>query len=392
MESYDEDDDFAPEQGLMQSFPVVVPLSNKRLGPQDVMNPSDVWSQIRDKELIDDEWKFKRERAQAALTREQGLSLKLKHRAELAERDAVSAVAGARAQLGHVEAAVDERRRKAAETVRHMRMRLQEARKLRDEAAHACSERVHEAKALLANERQHTAEVEELHQRRRESTATAWGQNEDLQVQSEARVASCEKQVEVTGVEAKQRVEEAREKVKEQVAQAEARSQEDLRAARERLVACEASCRNRVEAEAQRKEQRDDALQQRKTEAVSRLEIDQFIMQRHLVNLKQDCAVHMQQVVQRELSTELDVGKKVGVLADVFASAAKRSLQTHERERESINSIAQGVYTLGDHISSRQQYNTRIDDQLSACLQGNLHGMPGIASPSPRALPPPGAW
>ena len=48
-------------------------------GPQDVMNPSDVWSQIREKELIDDEWKFKRERAQAALTREQGLSLKLKH-------------------------------------------------------------------------------------------------------------------------------------------------------------------------------------------------------------------------------------------------------------------------------------------------------------------------
>jgi len=383
------DDDYAPEQGLLQCFPVVAPLSDKKLGPQDIMEVSDVWSQIRGKELIDDNWMFKRERAQASIEREQGLVTKLRHRAERAERDTYAAAADARAQLVDVERAVDERRRKAQDSVRQMRMRLQEAQKLRDEAARACLERVGEAKALLENERRHTLEVEELLQRRRESAAAAWRQNEELQAQSEARLASCEKEVLVSEEESKQRVEEAKQKVKEQVAQAEARSQEDLRAARQRLVACEESCRYRLEVEWQRKEQCDKALQKRKTEAVSRLEIDQFIMQRHLSNLKEDCEAHVQKVVKREVITQLEVAKKVDALADYFSSATDRTVQMHERERQSINSMGQAVHTLGQSVASRQQYNVRIDNELSACLKGHLHGMPDIAAPSPRALPPP---
>jgi hypothetical protein len=385
----DDEDDYAPEQGLLQSFPVVAPLSDKQLGPQDVVTPSDVWSQIRDKELTDDHWRFKRERAQASIAHEQGLAIKLRHRAEQAEREAEAAAAHARAQVIDVERAVEERRRKAGESVRQMRMRLQEAQKLRDEAAQSCRERIGEAKALLANEQKHTAEVEELLQRRRESSAAAWRQNEELEAQSAARVAAVEKEAELCEQESNQHVEEAKQKVKEQVAQAKLRSQEELRAARDRLSACEESCRYRLEVEAQRKEQCDEELQKRKTEAAARLEIDQFIMQRHLSNLKEDCAAHVQQIAKRELATQLDVERKVKVLTDVFSSTASRSLQTHERERQFVKSVGQAVYTLGDHASNRQQYNVRIDEQLSACLDGHLHGVAGIATPSPRALPPP---
>lgn len=385
----DDDDDYAPEQGLMQCFPVVAPLSDKQLGPQDVMNPYDVWSQIRDKELTDDHWKFKRDRAQASIIREQGLATKLRHCAERAERDTEVAASNARVQLIDVERAVDERRRKAAESVRQMHMRLQEAQKLRDEAAFACRERVDEAKALLENERRHTAEVEELLQRRRESANAAWRQNEELQKQSEARLASCEEEVVASEAESKQRLEEARKKVADQLAKAQEGSTENLRVARERLAACDESCRYRLEVEAQRKEQCDEALMKRKTEATARLEIDQFIMERHLSNLQEDCAAHVQLVAKRELATQAECTKKAKGLTDVFSAAANRSLQTHERERQSIHSMGQAVYTLGDYITERQQYNVRIDDQLSACLQGHLHGLPGIAAPSPRALPPP---
>jgi len=388
---YDGDDlmnDYAPGQGLRQSFPVVVPLSDKQLGPQDVMNPADVWSQIRDAEISDDQWTFKRDRAKADLAREQALATKLRHHAECAERDTYAATSHAKAQLVDIERAVDERRTKAVESVRQMRMRLKEAQKLKDEAAIACRERVAEAEFLLANERSHTEDVREFRQRRREAAAAAWQQNEGLQAESEAHLAACDTEVESSKVEAHQRVEDAEHKAQVQIAQAEARNQEDLRAARERLVACEESCRYRLEVESQRKEQREQSLQKWKTDAVARLEVDQFIMQRHLTSMQKDCAEHVQDAAKQRQVTAQHIEKKVGALEDVFAVVATRSLQSQQRKQHSILSMGQAVHTLGEHIASRRQYSTRIDEQLSTCLQGHLHGLPGIAAPSPRSLPP----
>jgi len=384
----DGDDDYAPEPGLRQCFPVLAPLSDKRLGPQDVMNPSAVWSQIREKELTDDSWSFKRDRAKAELAWQQGLATKLRHHAEHAERDTRSAASSARAQLVDIERAVDERKTKAAESVRQMRMRLQEVQKLRDEAACACRERMAEAELLLKNEQSHTAEVRELAQHRRQAAAAAWRQNEGLQAESEAHLTACDKEVEASELEAKQRVEAAKLKVQGQIAQAMVRNQEELRAARERLVACEESCRYRLEVESQRKEQREQSLQKWKTDALARLEIDQFIMQNHLTSLQKDCAAQVQNAAKRREVSALEIEKKVGALDDVFSSTAARSMETQQRERHSILSMGQAVHTLGEYVSCRQQYSTCIDERLSSCLQGHLHGVPGIAAPSPRMLTP----
>jgi len=112
-------------------------------------------------------------------------------------------------------------------------------------------------------------------------------------------------------------------------------------------------------------------------------------MKRHLTNLKEDCATHEQQVTKRELVTELDVTRKVDMLSTLFGSAQSRSIESHERERQQINSMGQAIHTLGAHISARGKYSMRVDDKLSACLNGHLHGMPGVATPSSRSLPPP---
>jgi hypothetical protein len=268
-------------------------------------------------------------------------------------------------------------------------MRLQEAQKLRNEAAQACKERIDEAKALLENERRHTEEVKELLQRRRETSAAAWQHTDELQAQSDARLACCEREVRTREQESRQRIADVTEKTQQQLAHAVQRSQDDLGIARERLAACEQACKYRIEAEAQRKERCDEALQKRRTEAASRLEIDQFIMQRHVANMKEECAAHVQQVVKRQEATKQDVDQKIKTISDVFSSTASRSLKFYEREHHSINSMGHGVYTLGKHVREQKQYTVHVDQQLSVCLHGHLHGIAGVATPSPRALASP---
>lgn len=385
----DDDDDCVPEPGLFQCFPVVVPLSDRNLGPREVMTPSDVWSSIRDKESVDEQWMFKRDRAQASLAREQGLVTKLRQRAERHERDADRSASHAASQLADIELAAEERRKKIADSVQQMRMRVKAQQKLRDEAAQAGRERLGEAHVLLDNEQQHTKEVEALLQRRKEYTASVWKNIEELEAQSEARLASVEKEVESSEEESKQRLSDMREKVKAQVAHAEARGQEDLAAARERWIACEKSCTNRLEVEAKRKDESDDTLHKKREMAAARLEVDQFIIKKHLSSVREDCDSHVQRKLDRERTTELNIGAKVENLAGIFESSANRSLQAHERERQSVASMGRAVYTMGEHFVEKAAYNPRTDEMLSSCLQGHLHGMPDIACPSPRALPPP---
>lgn len=220
--------------------------------------------------------------SQAYLTGEQSVLPYLRHQAEVLERDADNAQMRAIHRSKNLDACVDERQRKAAIALREMRMRLQEARTVHEEARKACDARLNEARQLLQNDCLHHSEVKAALQRERASTAAIWEQVAEVENESDMRLAARDRDVEKTQVDMQKRVDTARQIAEGRIREVEGQCAETLRVANERLVVAEEACRARVEKEAARKGQSDEALSKHRAEAENRRNIDNFCTKVHL--------------------------------------------------------------------------------------------------------------
>lgn len=393
-------------------FPVVVPLSDKKLGPQDARSPHEEHSQLREGDLQHDSWSFKRDRAQAATSRLQRLDHGLRLRAEEAERGVFTAEKLASQRMADIEAAAQDRRKRGDDAERELLMRIQEAKVRLQEAERECADRVAEAKMILVNEQAHTADVKALLEQERHKSEDAWKKVGEAQAESRDRLSVRDGDLERQRAEATARVEEARKAAADRVKQAQERSAAELRHMQEQLEAAKAKSRARVDLEARRKASIEDEVQHRKETAAVRLDLDMRRMRQSITDQQDSCVEQVRRVERREADTKDFVETwKAGSVAEIFATASKKSMQAHHQEAVSTQSLAHAVNTLGKHYKTQRQYNTTVDGKISHALQGCLHGpLPTPASPasarlpsapgsrqtargcpSPRSLPPPSA-
>lgn len=381
--------DHAPEPGLTQCFPVVAPLSLKKLGPTDIRNPSEIIAQIEAKEAKDNAWGFQRERAKAALLREQQLAAGLHHRAGRAERVADNTAIQEAERIATLAQAAEARRKRGEDEIRAMRMKVREAQARKEEVDLQVKQCISEACSLLDAEKRHTAEVKDLLQRERQTSEVAWKRTADAEAESLARIQVRKSAVERADAEAEGRSSTAKRVADARVSEVRERCEAEVAAMRRQLEAARERCRERVEIEEDRFGQTKGHAQAQRDHASMRLGMDQHSMQHHGSLLAEDCKAHVQRVQLREDKTVMVVRHKMEEMAPQFEAAGQKSFESHRRDAHTTASLEQAVHVLGQHVSTRHQYGTSLDSKVSAILSGCLHARPIPGAPSPRSLPPP---
>lgn len=381
--------DQAPEPGLTQSFPVVVPLSMKKIGPTDVRDPHEVAAQLEAKEAKDDDWAFRRDRAKASLLREQQTAAGLKHRAGRAERVADNTAIKEAERVAFMEMAAEDRRKRGDDDLREMRVKLQEAQARREEVELQAKQCGAEVRALLEEEKKQTAAVGALLSRERQTSEMAWKRTAEMEAESLARIKDRQAAVDKAEVEAENRCEVAKRVADARVREVRERCQAEVATMRRQLEVARAKCRERVELEANRCTSTKDHAQSQRGTAATRLGTDQHCIKHQGSALAEDCRAHVQRVQQREDATVMAVSHRVEEMAPLFEAAAQKSLEAHRRDADTTSSLEHAVHVLGKHVSTRHQYGLSLDSKVSTILSGCLHTRPIPSAPSPRDLPPP---
>ena len=124
--------DFA-QPGRHQSFPVGE--SDVKVGPRDV--PEATWTE-------NDQWAFQRDRAQAALLKEEIVASRRRVRAKEVVRDAALSTKIAQERVAEIEVVVEDRRRRSEEELLLMQSRVKEALRRKEEAVRECQARLGE--------------------------------------------------------------------------------------------------------------------------------------------------------------------------------------------------------------------------------------------------------
>lgn len=382
-------EDHAPEPSLTQSFPVVAPLSLKKLGPTDVRNPQEVAAQIEAKEAKDDAWSFRRDRAKAALLREQQLAAGLHHRAGRAERVADNTAIQEAERVAFLEQAAEARRKRGDDDLRAMRAKVQEARNRSEEVDFQVKQCGAEVRALLEAEKSQTAAVEALLSRERQTSEASWRRTAEMEAESQARIAVRQAVVERTDAEAENRRAAAQRVASTRVEEVRERCKAEVEAMRRQLELARARCRERVDLEENRFGQTKEHAQTQRGTASARLGADQQSMKHQGTALADDCKAHVQRVQRREDVTYMAVAHKMEEMAPLFEAAGQKSLESHRRDADTTASLEHAVHVLGKHVSTRHQYGPSLDAKVSSVLSGALHARPIPSAPSPRSLPPP---
>eukprot|EP00747_Dinoflagellata_sp_TGD_P182371 gnl/TRDRNA2_/TRDRNA2_36604_c0_seq1.p1 gnl/TRDRNA2_/TRDRNA2_36604_c0~~gnl/TRDRNA2_/TRDRNA2_36604_c0_seq1.p1 ORF type:complete len:417 (-),score=101.18 gnl/TRDRNA2_/TRDRNA2_36604_c0_seq1:167-1417(-) len=380
-------EDFADEPGKDQVFPAVAPPSYAKLGPQDLRQPHEILAALREKEKKDDIWAFDRDRAKAALAREQLLVCKFRQQAKQAEKSAADSKLLASARLVEIEHAADVRKSRGEADIRATKMRIEEAHRMDEATQIECRQRIAEAQALLENEKRSTAEVEQLFEKERTKSEATWQRVANLEAESQERLAARDLEVQAADQEAQRRIAQARDVADARIREVEERFAAELRRMQERLAITQEQCTERIRLESERKAQSEQEAVDRRTSATSRLETEKQCMKQVCATTLEDCRSHLERVLHREDETATYVGKKVHMYSELFDLASARSLEAHRKELHSTMSLEQTVHILGKHVATRQQYNTALDNKISTSLHGCLHNTAG--EPSPRSLPIP---
>lgn len=387
-------EDFAAKPGVHQVFPVVVPLSDEKVGPQDTRHPSELAAKYDEDELEGDVWKFERDRAIAAVSRQQRLANGLRIRAAEAERDAELMAKRLAQQSVNIYWAKDDRQRQGDSAVLATSIRLQEAKTLHEEAQRDCDRLVGEGRLLLDSEKAHTAQVEGMLQQECQRSQAGWKRVEELEEESRRRLAARDCDVEKEAIEAQQRVDTSKSASQDRIRKAEERYGAQLQVMREQLVAANARCKESVDLEVTRKIQIEEAAHVQQNVAAVRLDVDLQCMRHNVADTRETCNAHVQRLQKREEHTRdfLDEWKD-GAVANLLDSAGAMSLEAHRKELRATRSLEQTVHTLGQHYTTMRSYNPVVDGKISKVLGGCLHSREGethgVAAPSTRAFPPP---
>merc|ERR1719262_1435434 len=210
---------------------------------------------------------------------------------------------------------------------------------------------------------------------------------EEVEEQARQAIAARDNEVEAVRADAAARLEKANQIATERVMEIEVRAQEEVEGAMQRLAQMEYQCEGRLKLEVVRKDRMQDQAKARVEVATQRFGKDQHAATRHLAERQDDCSGLVSKVQQRESATEAYVQCKVSDMSEAFARAGKKSAEASRREQHSEERVQHAAHVLGQHYSSRHQYNPAVDGKLAASLQGCLHGSATIGpSPSPRTL------
>lgn len=378
---------------LKQAFPVVLPLSDQKWGPQDTHHPDDVWPKLVKDELADDDWVFRRDRAQAAILREQRMASAMRQRAEQAERDADAAAALAADRCVDLEWSSKDRERRGVVTTQVLDSKLQEAEELHREALGDCERRLAQARQLLEQEQAHTMEVEQLLRQQQECSGAAERRVAEIESQSLERRHQRGTDAAREAERLDGRVEAARQAAAQRIRTVQHRAAHDLKMMRDQLEAVKLKCGDAVSREARRKGEAEQEAEHRQDIAAERLGVEQQCMKHCAVSAEDDCYDQLQRVQRREQKTAhaLDEWRE-GAVSVLFQTAAVKSQDAHRREQLATHSLEHAVHHLGHHHSTHRQYNTVVDSKISSVLQGALHDHPtahALGAPSARSLNPP---
>lgn len=379
--------DYAEEPGLSQAFPVLAPLSSKAVAPQDIRTPAEVWGKMLEKEHRHDAWSHERDRARAALAHQHHKTRGFRESSDKAEKAAVRAETSTADRVADLEKAVAERRKKMEDEVRAMKLRMQQALEVEAEVKAECSSRAAETRTLVLNEQSHTREVEAMLEQEKRHTQEMIQRVEEVEQQARQAIATRDKEVEAVRVDAAARLSKAKAVSSERVMEIEVRAQEELQGALQRKAQVEYQCEGRLKLEVVRKDKMETSAKEQIEVATKRFDKDEHAAKRHLVERQDDCSSLVSKVQQREQNTEVFVQGKVSDMSAAFKRAEKKSGEAARREQHSEECVQHAAHVLGQHYSSRHQYNPAVDGKLGAALTGCLHGYSTSGpAPSPQTL------
>mmetsp|Transcript_51698 Transcript_51698/g.123056 ORF Transcript_51698/g.123056 Transcript_51698/m.123056 type:complete len:410 (+) Transcript_51698:28-1257(+) len=379
----DHKQDFAEKPGLTQSFPVVCPLSSEKVGLQDVHSAQEVYQELVERERQDDEWAFNRDAAKATLLQRQAQTLGLKKRAKEAEADADWTEVHVTHCIRDLSMAVEQRRKHGDIEVAKLRMRLQEAHAMRDDARFSQRQQLAETQQLLDLEKAHTAEVEAMLARTKEGLAAQLEKADAYEEEVKQDLLRRDAEVAETAKQMDNRVAVAKQAAARRIQEVEERCARQIAIRREELAKTESICHARQELAREKSNQATEEAAVRRDLAKQRRDAQKGSFERHRLTAEEGCRQMVEKVQRRGEDTALYVQEK---LADISLLATPKEDNQEEISKESL---AQVVCILGHHHNSRRRYTPTTDARLSKILQGRLHGCEGFASPSPRLLPPP---
>lgn len=255
-----------------------------------------------------------------------------------------------------------------------MKMRVQQALEIEAEVKAECSSRAAELRTLVLNEQSHTRDVEALLEQEKCHTHEMMQRVNEVEEEARQAIAARDKQVEAVRVDAAARLEKACQVAEERVMEVDVRAKEELEGATQRLAQVEWQCDGRVSLEVVRKDRMKIEAKERVEVASKRFAKDDHASQRHLLERHDDCNGLVSKVQQREADTEVYVQGKVSDMSNAFARAGKKSAEAARREQHSEECVQHAAHVLGQHYSSRHQYNPAVDGKLGTALQGCLHG------------------
>ncbi|CAE8642657.1 unnamed protein product [Polarella glacialis] len=387
--------DLAPMPTLKQAFPVVAPLSDKRLGCMDVRHPAGVLQKLQAAEDQAGEWAVDRHEAQEVLEKERRRLHLQKHQASKAERAVDAAIKAGVVQVAHANQAAEDRRRRGEQNLQALEVQVRQAEVLSEEAQREAHLRKTEATSLAEQEHTHAMEVEELLRLARENTSAARQRVEEAEVGSRKRLEERDSEIKREMLELHTRVELARQEAESRVQKVQKSCATILNAKQEEVAKAKESIGYRIGVEAQRNVAAKEEANRRRHEAEHRLIADRHGIKQHVTALEEDLGGHLQRVQHREDRTRRHCQEFEAGAVNLLSSKAD-SLWSEARRKEDCAkaSLEQTAYVLGHHYKSRWQYTPTVDLKVSTILQGCLHGRPSddprmLMPPSPRVLSPP---
>lgn len=389
----DDDADVAASPRMQQVLPISPPLHSRRAGLQEARHPKWLFRKMLEDEDADDEWRFRRDRATAALARMQQLASGLRARAAAAERDVEKAEALVADSLVDIKWAVANRERRCDISAEEYKARCREAEVRLAEVETECAQRVKDAQALFDQERAHTSAVEAVlaNERRRADAAAA--HVEEAAAESRRLIEARGARAEEAAAAARGRVDAARDAAEQRMRAAEARAAEALQLRRRQLEAAREAKEAAIVMEAQRRAEAAQEVERRRHLAACRVEAEVAAATRLQSRHDDDCKQHLGKVLDREQETRVACDEwNRGAVASIFETAASKSMGAHRREHLSKRSLEQTAHVLGRHFSTQRQFNSGADSRLTHILRGCLHEAEAPGFRSPRALPVPRAF
>mmetsp|Transcript_36344 Transcript_36344/g.77357 ORF Transcript_36344/g.77357 Transcript_36344/m.77357 type:complete len:437 (+) Transcript_36344:96-1406(+) len=391
--NFEDEDDVAASPRLYQAFPVVAPLSDKKLGPQDVRPSHEMHPRLLEKEDADEAWRFRRDRAQAALLYEQRRVAVRRRAAEAAERDLEAAKQEAIDRKFDIDLAAKDRARRGHEAVQAMKKRMQDAQEAHRYVDEDCRRRREEAQALFQIEKEASKAVEDMLAAEVERNE-AWRKRlEKLEADSLERRTERQRAVEEKGREEQARIEEAKQLAEQRLLVAEERARQVVELYRqEQLALAERRCQERSDTEVRRNQAVAEEAHRQLHKAAARLGTEEMCMKQHIGHVDIDGKAHLDRIVERQHKTEafVDLWHR-GPITQVVGRAANKSQAAHRREELSKTSLEQSAHVLGHHYKTQRHYNLTTDSKVSHILDGVLHDawQVGTEPPSARSLPVP---